>query len=162
MHYWFIKEECIPVGCAPTVSVAVVGCLWQHPPLGRPLCPIACWDRPPANCILRYTPSPPSWREGRTHACENITFPRVLLRAVTVSKSTFQRLGYVHSHSPNVKVMLLLRSWRQWSKKCPLFFRIYLHSSNAKAKDKHVLCMLGFFKYKSHFERSNGLFTNNN
>ena len=30
------------------------------------------------------SPYPP-WKEGMTHACENITFPKLLLRAVTIA-----------------------------------------------------------------------------
>ena len=28
--------------------------------------------------------TPPSWTEGMTHACENITFPQLLLRVVII------------------------------------------------------------------------------
>ena len=47
-----------PPGCRPPIGILLPGC--------RPL--------------LRQTP-PLLWTEGMTHACENITFPRLLLRA---------------------------------------------------------------------------------
>ena len=107
------KKECIPIGCVPPTSVAILGCVWQTPPgqtpphrnpLGRHPTPSPWADTPwadfapgqipppgqytptqlhvgiltPAHCMLGYTP----WTEEMTHACENITFPQLLLRAV--------------------------------------------------------------------------------
>ena len=63
------KQECIPVGCVPSVAVAVeMGCLPQCM-LGY--MPSACWD------------TSRLWTEFLTHACENITFPQLLLWTVT-------------------------------------------------------------------------------
>ena len=52
--------------------------------LGYTPCPTACWDTHPHPIACWHTPPPPSpWIEWMTHACENITFPQILLRAVT-------------------------------------------------------------------------------
>ena len=66
----------------------------------RPPCPVhAGIHTPPAWCMLGYTPPVqcmlgytypvhagiPPWTEFLTHACENITFPQLLLRTVTSS-----------------------------------------------------------------------------
>ena len=46
----------------------------------------ACWDTAPN--------PPPPWTEFLTHACENITFPQLLLRAVT---SVYLKVMSTHS-----------------------------------------------------------------
>ena len=51
------KGVCPGEGCLPR------GCL-----------PKECWDTPPSK-----------WTEFLTHACENITFPQLLLRAVIIN-----------------------------------------------------------------------------
>ena len=58
-------EGCLPLGLGRGV----------YTPLGRH--PQA--DMPPAHCILGYILP---WTEFLTHACENITFPQLLLRPV--------------------------------------------------------------------------------
>ena len=65
-------QECIPVGCIPSVAVAVfgrgvsAGCL-------------------PGGCLPRRDVHPlPLWTEFLTHAWENITLPQLLLRTVTM------------------------------------------------------------------------------
>ena len=47
----------------------------------------ACWEaNPPVGAgIQRQTPPTP-WTDFLTHACENITFPKLLLRAVKISE----------------------------------------------------------------------------
>ena len=71
--------ECLPRGVSAkggpgdvwSGGVSVWGCL----PRGCTDAdsPIACWDTPPAHCMMGYTT--PLLTEGMTHACENITFP---------------------------------------------------------------------------------------
>ena len=75
---WLKTKECIPVGCVPSVAVAISG--------GRG---VFLWRE-------AYTPF---WTEFLTHACENITFPQLLLQTVI----TFQQLrcGVVMSQKMN-------------------------------------------------------------
>ena len=84
----FLKQECIPVGCVPTATVAVC---WGG------VCLSACWDTPPPGCgpgdtSSGSTPQPPhwvwAWRPARhagippppvnrlTDRCKNITLPQ--------------------------------------------------------------------------------------
>ena len=77
-----MQQESIPVGCLPPAS-------W-------PLCPGVrvrrgggerVWDPwgecvSPGRCVSRGCTYPLPWTEGMTHACENITFPQLLLWAV--------------------------------------------------------------------------------
>ena len=66
-------------------------CMLGYLPGG--VCPSACWDTCwrvsapvhagiPARGCLGYNPLP--WTEFLTHACENITFPQLLLRTVII------------------------------------------------------------------------------
>ena len=60
-----------------------------------------CWDTPPF-------PSPPTmWTEFLTHACENITFPQLLLRAANINQPS----GWCHKHVHKT----------QYSKECDCF-----------------------------------------
>ena len=60
-----------------------------------------CWDTPPF-------PSPPTmWTEFLTHACENITFPQLLLRAANINQPS----GWCHKHVRKT----------QYSKECDCF-----------------------------------------
>ena len=54
------------------------GCVSQHT-LGRGCLPGGCLPQ----CMLGYTPL--LWTEFLTHACENITFPQLLLRTVKIN-----------------------------------------------------------------------------
>ena len=87
-----VKKEqgiSLPVGCVPfaTVAAGKERCLpwWVSATLPSP---VHAGIHPPAHCMLGYT-SPtqcsaswdtPPW----THACENITFPQLLLRTVMI------------------------------------------------------------------------------
>ena len=62
------KQESIPVGCVPSAAVAVGGVS-------------AC---PGGVCPVHAGIHPPKWTEFLTHACENITFPQLLLRTVII------------------------------------------------------------------------------
>ena len=137
MYYWFIKQECIPVGCVPTVSVAVsegwvVRCLWQHPlphcMLGHTPLPIAYWDTPPLVDRRKDTRLWKHYLPVSTVAGGN---------CIKVYVSTLRIRSFTFTFSERESdAAVQMASQRQWSKKCPLLFRIYLHSSNAKAKDK--------------------------
>ena len=59
-----LEQESIPVACVPSAAVAV----WGMSAFGRVSAKVD-------------TPSP-LWTESLTHACENITFPQLLLRTV--------------------------------------------------------------------------------
>ena len=71
-----------PLGRPPWMQTSL-----DADPLGRP--PQA---NPPrqtpldAEPLPGQTPPPPLWIEGMTHACENIAFPQLLLRAVTIDE----------------------------------------------------------------------------
>ena len=58
--------ECLPWGCLPG-DVCIGGVSSQGG-----VCPMACWD------------TPPLWTEFFAHACKNITFLQLLLRAVII------------------------------------------------------------------------------
>ena len=60
--------ECLPVGCLPRVVCTT------------PLAPLQARIHPLAHFMLGYTPLLRT--EEMTHACVNITFPQLLLRAV--------------------------------------------------------------------------------
>ena len=62
-----------PGGCLPggVQGVSAEGVHPQQKPPGHTPLFIACWDTPP-------------WTEFLTHACENITFPQLLLRSVKI------------------------------------------------------------------------------
>ena len=88
-------RRCLPLVLGG-VCLGVPGagvCLWvdtnlgRHPwadtPLGRQPLPIACLGSHPAHCMLGSQPSPPG-TEFLTHACENITFLQLRLRAVKI------------------------------------------------------------------------------
>ena len=53
--------------------------------------------RPPA--------ADPLWTEGMTHACEIITFPQLLLRALTMHTTTHENMNYLSS----VKITIQLQ-----------------------------------------------------
>ena len=66
------KQDCIPVGCVPSVTVAVCfrgGSAHTSPRPGTPLGPGTPQSRPPS----RDHSSPPC---GQTHACKHITLPQ--------------------------------------------------------------------------------------
>ena len=71
------KQECIPLGCLPSIPVAVSGggCL----PRG-----VSAWG----GC--KHLPDPEAdtllWTEFLTHACEKITFLQLLLQTVKMWK----------------------------------------------------------------------------
>ena len=81
-----LSQECIPVGCVPSAAVAVSG--------GRGVCPEGGWGVCPGGggvcpgglsgwggCLARgCTASLPV--ERMTDACENITFPQLMLQMV--------------------------------------------------------------------------------
>ena len=60
--------------------------LGRHP-LGRHPLPIACWDTP--SPLIACCDTPP-WTEFLINACENITFPQLLLRAVIRELVTYR------------------------------------------------------------------------
>ena len=64
--------ECISLGCVPSAAVAIFGGGWGVC-LGWGVCPGMCL---PGGCVSAL------WTEFLTHACENITFPQLLLRTV--------------------------------------------------------------------------------
>ena len=109
----YLKQECIPVRCIPSIAVAVSGaggvCLWRGVCWGLGVClSMGCLPRGVClggvflGCLPRvYLPrgvhpsgprgrhpweseADPPWIEFLTHACENITFPQLLLRMVIV------------------------------------------------------------------------------
>ena len=107
--YWtYLQQEYIPVGCVPSAAVAVSrgrGCLpreivWLRGCLPRGLSTWGCLPGGvyPPGPIGRHPPGPrgrhplrPSgrhpptlWTEFLAHACENITFPQLLLRTVNI------------------------------------------------------------------------------
>ena len=81
--YFYNEQECIPVGCVPSAAgrlggrVSVGGC----PPGG--VCPGGCL---PGGVCLGGAHLPPVDR--MSDACENITFPQLLLRTVMNSSCT--------------------------------------------------------------------------
>ena len=99
----FSKQECIPVGCVPSVAVVIGGgggsargvcrvcvCVSRGVSAqegvcvqGRCVCPRGgvC---PGQVCLPGGCTPPPLWTEFLTHACENITFPQLLLRTVKI------------------------------------------------------------------------------
>ena len=100
-----MEQDSIPVGCIPSAAVAVggggVGCLPQCMLgyLSGGVCPSACWD----TCLGGVCPVhagihiPPRWTEFLKHACENITFPQLLLRTViTCVKTVHTWLSHLH------------------------------------------------------------------
>ena len=79
------KQECIPIGCIPPIAVAVSPATHAPPPPCTPpchTCPLLCM--PP-------TARAPPRTEFLTHACENITFPQLLLLTVIMYCKYFQQ-----------------------------------------------------------------------
>ena len=82
------KQECIPVGCVPSTAVAVSPAM--HTPSHAPTLPHM--PPPPAThatpCPHHAHPChahpPPPPVERMTDACENITFPQLLLRTLII------------------------------------------------------------------------------
>ena len=70
------KQECIPVGCVPSAAVAV------FPATHAPCLAHPHHVRSPNHACPSTTHAPPLWTEFLTHACENITFPQLLLLTV--------------------------------------------------------------------------------
>ena len=76
------NQECIPTHqphSPPPMLTPRPGCraplvIWPVMHAGKP----SPNPRPPP-------PNPPPWTEGMTHACENITFPQLLLQAVKIA-----------------------------------------------------------------------------
>ena len=80
------QQECIPVECVPSAAVALLGgclpgaCLprvvstWGYLPRG-----VYGWGYLPRGCLSGRGGV---WTEFFTHACENITFPQLLLRTL--------------------------------------------------------------------------------
>ena len=109
------KQECIPVGCVPSASVAILGggegclsggCL----PRGvRPGSVYPGWCLPrglsvqgdvcPRGCLSRGVSTPPPLTEFLTHACENITFPQLLFTDGH-EKITEHQLGPIYQFGP--------------------------------------------------------------
>ena len=80
-----VEQECIPAGCVPSAAVAVSPA--THAPLPyTPLTyhthPLPCM--PPCHIHPTAMHAPPR-SEFLTHACENITFPQLLLRTVKMT-----------------------------------------------------------------------------
>ena len=67
---------------------------WSPLPPGHTSCPIACWDTPP---------------RGKTDTCKNITFPQLLLRAVSVWMYQFVECGECTDGVMNVDQRLFIR-----------------------------------------------------
>ena len=75
------RGVCLPRGCLPR-GMCAEGCV----------CPRGCMSAQGGvypggclpQCMLGYTPPPPSWTEWLTHRCGNITFPQLLLRTVKI------------------------------------------------------------------------------
>ena len=109
-------QECIPVGCLPFPCSGRLSCHACPPPCMHPChaCSLPCYACPPAmHAPLPHTPTlpcmPPTlthtwplhytyaalhhacplWTDFLTHACENITFPQLLLRTV-INTSLFK------------------------------------------------------------------------
>ena len=81
-HYKTIYEqECIPVGCVPPTAVAIWWWVfargWQ--PRGLSAQGVCL----PRGCLSGGVHLPP-WTEFVTHSCENISFPQLHLRMVTI------------------------------------------------------------------------------
>ena len=78
----YSQQECIPVGCVPTMAVAIIcwgWCLPRHTHSGRPP------SRPPPpptnrqTLLGRHTPyTTPLYTTRMTHTCGNITLPATL------------------------------------------------------------------------------------
>ena len=66
--------ECIPIRCAPSAAVAVLGAG------ARPGVGVSAGGCLPRGCLLRH---PPPLVNRITDRCKNITFPQLLLRTVT-------------------------------------------------------------------------------
>ena len=62
-------QECIPVGCVPSAAVAVWG--------------VSAWGGGVRGGSVQRGVYLPPLTDFFTHACENITFPQLLLRTVT-------------------------------------------------------------------------------
>ena len=80
------QQECIPVWCIPPASVAMGGgggLPWEAVCLGG-VCLRRVEVHPSSHCMPGYTPPHPLWTEWITHACENITFPQLRLRAAKI------------------------------------------------------------------------------
>ena len=89
-----LQQECIPLGCVPSAAVVI----WMRGLLGgclpRGVSARGCLPR---GCMAACNGADtPLWTDFFTHACENITFPQLLLRTVitvfglfTLSESEF-------------------------------------------------------------------------
>ena len=75
-------QECIPVGCVPSTAVAVSPATHVPPPYPRTAMHVPLLPCVPPSCHTGPYACPPMWTEFLTHACENITFPQLLLRTV--------------------------------------------------------------------------------
>ena len=75
------QQECIPVGCVPSAAITISGgvCLGAQGRGGMCVSQQSTGQTPPP---------PPLWTEFLTHACENITFPQLLLRTVKIVKDS--------------------------------------------------------------------------
>ena len=75
-EFIYLKQECIPVGCVPSTAVAVSPATHARPAMHAPhhTCPLTC--------LSLAMHAAPLLTEFLTHACENITFPQLLLRTV--------------------------------------------------------------------------------
>ena len=112
-----LPRGCLPGGCLPG------GCL----PRGRCL--------PERVCVSQHamgqTPHRPLWTEFLTHACENITFPQLLLRTVMIKK-----VGIRILRSQFVKNNLRYRASRTYHPVCCRCRRVELGSPGEKLRPR--------------------------
>ena len=75
----------MPTARSLTISRSIPGRGSAHPP--PDVYPPNAY--PPGHVMHAVKPLLPQWTEGITHACENITFPQLLLRSVITQVSIF-------------------------------------------------------------------------
>ena len=142
------KQECIPVGCIPSahwLHLVVFGggggcmpgdrvCLGVCMPGG-----LTCRGRGHACQGVCVPCTPILWTEFLTHACENITFPQLMLRAVisVAIKSTIRTCNLLctsqpwkHYHRQDIIQRIQWVWWKCisiYEMKSTIQFNYYLH-----------------------------------
>ena len=87
-----------------------------HPDSDLPVCVTcdACWEA---------TPSPSPWTEGMTHACVNITLPKLLFWTVINDEMVSSKYTHVHN---NINYSRSVRATSRW-RVCVHCLRCYKH-----------------------------------
>ena len=105
----YFKPESIPIGCVPPASVAISGVFTPRsltPVHTHPVHTVQVHARiltPLPKCMLGYTPC------GQIHTCENITFPKLRLRALTRERrENVERAGKTRN-------FILIGVWQTWT-----------------------------------------------